>query len=264
MSDNPEGQVIENENPAEEEVPGSEPKDGSGGNETPQATFNDTPEAYKGLQRRLNQRDEEVKSLQRQIEELRQANQSGRGLDTNAIKALVTPILQDIAQDDPQRARALAQQIAAQMQQQELQQYREHERAREQERALADAEARNMEELRAIAKDMGADPDSDLIDYGGPTQYLSDRIKKVRETAREAIKPVEPSETPKPNVGQGTAHNPNPGVPTQPRAKPAAPSRAEYQQALLDYNRNPTPAKMAEIRELKGRLQAELEKNLSA
>ena len=217
-------------------------------------------QAFKGLQRRLTAKDRENKELQSRVSELQTQNQSG-GLSTEAMLALVRPLIAKINEHDPDSARALATQIAAGLTARQNQQLQEQVNAQANRQKQEQEESETLNDLRALATDLGVDPDSQLVDYGDTSMSLRDRMAIVRETAKDALKPAKPT-APKPTVSNGGAANPNPGAPPSPRPQSKVYSREDYGKALAAYRASPTKENMARAKEIKEALVTSLEATL--
>ena len=228
-------------------VPSDTASDGAG---TPR-TMPD--EAYKGIQRRLDREQRERARLEAQIQELR----NGAATPGQPDMSLVMPLLNRLKELNPEAAQAEAIRIREQMREAELQGYRTADERRRHEEEASRVEAANVAQLRSIAQDMGADPDSPLVDYGDGTMFLHERIELVRTTAKEAAAPATPV-TPAPTAPTaGRTHNLQPGTPPTPRGEQPVPTKAEYDTALLDYSRSPNAAKLAKLTDMRNaRMQA--------
>jgi len=242
--------------------PGSDPENTNSGetNDEEVGGTNLNEKAFKGLQRRLTAKDRELAELKASIQNLQSQNQSG-GLTDEATLALIRPLIQKIAQDDPQFAQTWAAQYAAQAQARQNQhlQAQINETKTKQERE--DEEAGIMADLRELAEDLGADPAASTVDYGDPSMTLRERMAAVRETAKVANRPAKPT-PPKATVANGGAANPNPGQPPSPRPQAKVYDRAEYSKALADYRAKPNKANMAKVEEIKKALVSAAESTL--
>lgn len=250
----PDAATQEVEEPVGGAEPGSEPENKSGGTDL-------TPEAFKGLQRRLSAKDRENAELRRQVEDIARRNQSGGLSDPNTL-ALIRPLLQKLNETDPEFARQYAAQLRDQMLERENQELKARLSNQDQIREAEEAERRNMNELRALARDLGANPDSPLIDYGDSTMWIHERMSLVRETAKEAAKPVNTPATPAPTVSNGQNHNPNPGVPPSPKPQAASYTQEDYSKALAAYREHPCSQHMQRAQEIKNAMVSALEKEL--
>lgn len=180
---------------------------------------------------------------------------------------IIQGLIQEIAANDPGRAQALAQSYQSYQVNEENQRLRMQQAQAETERTIRAADERNVEELRAIVVDLGADPDSPSIDYGDANDWFADRITKARASAKAAAKQAKPVTPPTRTVADGTAHNTQPGSPPQPARTSnsnspvtedqVAQAQAEYARAFLKGG----PAREAaekKMNELNDRLAAQL------
>ena len=245
MTDELDNTATQTADPVDEELTGSNPVEPSDTPSEESGNSKTMPDAaYKGIQRRLDREQRERARLEAQIEELRK---NGNGQPD---MSLVMPILTALREKDPEAAQRIAIQLREQMREAELNQYRTQDQQRQQQEEVARVEAANVAQLRAIAQDLGADPDSPLIDYGDSSMFLHERMALVRESAKDAIAPATPVTPPSNAPTAGRTHNLNPGTPPTPTGEQPVPTKADYDAALLDYQRNPNPAKMAKLREM--------------
>lgn len=265
MVDELNGQVTASPNPDNEPVPGQQPSDPSDGrsgddpSSAGEATHDNErdPDArYKGLQRVVASKDKRIADLEQQVAVSRQRGDTPQQMEM--LKRTVAPFLQELAQTDPDRARALALNIAQQMKNAELEDYKAREQNTQEQNLIAEAERQNLDELRETARDLGADPDDDTIEYGDSSEYLSARIRRVRQQAREAAKEAAPTHRVKPRQDEGTAHNANPGRPAEPRVNANIPTEADWQAALHAYQTTPGPKTMARLKDVRERRRAAL------
>mgnify|MGYP000866650115 CR=1 FL=1 len=214
-----------------------------------------TPEAFKGLQRNLSAKDRQIQELQAQI--ARASNQT-QGIPEEQLAAFLRPLLTQLSELDPDAAKRAAENVRATFLAYQNQQLKSRDQQSEQARLRQEAEDRAVAQLRGIAEDLGADPDSPMLGYGDDSMWLQDRIALVRESAKKATAPAKPKAAPKASASEGTAHNANPGVPpsTTPRG-PAPVTKAAYDEALADYARSPSPTKMAKLQEMRDALRAQ-------
>jgi len=218
-----------------------------------------TPDAFKGLQRNISKKDQEISDLRRQVQEAQSRGQS-QGMSEEQIGGLLRPLLERIQRDDPEEARRVAGELRAQMLAYRNQQLEGQLSRTEQQKQYEEAERRAIDSLRGIASDLGVDPDSTLIDYGNANMWLQDRITLVRESAKQAKAKTETPPKPKPTVSEGTAHNPSPGTPPSTRvATKTTHTQADYQAAARAYAEKPSKAAMAKMLEIKEALKADLE-----
>lgn len=262
VNENPE-EATPNEEPVAGE-PGSEDENPAGGaedgNETPDDGTSLNPKAFKGLQRRLSAKDREIQNLSQRVEELQSQSQTG-DLSIDEVVQLVRPVIQRIAQDDPDYARQVASGIAAhidqrrnQTAQQELNQYKERERKQAEEQDV-------LNDLRETAADLGADPDDDGIDYGDASMSLRERLALVRQSAKELARPAEPT-PPKPKPNTSEVVSSNAGRPPNPRGNKVEYTRADYDKELAAFTDTRKREHLVKAQEIKAYLVAEAEKNL--
>lgn len=269
LPDEQEEQVTPPANPADEQVAGSQPgqtqEDGS-----PPASgdTSDPSEAYKGMQRLVSKKDKEIAELRAQV------SQSERSPENDEMTKLETQRQQaqtqiDALRRDPERA---SEATEAQLKLDALYNQRKLtlvEEERDQAQRYAEyerTEVGNIAALRDLASDLGADPDSPMIDYGDPTKdYLSDRMTMVRESARAATAPATPVTPPKATIADGSAHTSNPGTPpnTDQPAPTPVPSRGETSKLLTDRANTPTAANVAAVDAAMDVRKAELERQLA-
>lgn len=204
-----------------------------------------TEEAFKGLQRRVSAKDREIERLTSELDEAKNAARTAPLNDAAAQAA--ARALQELNAVDPDKARALALELRETMLNQQQRQMSDTANAEAERRNAETREQAVVNELRRLAADLGADPDSSLIDYGNPSLPIAERIALVRETAKATAKPATPP-APKPSVSDGTAHNGDLGVPPTPRKdNGAVVTDAMYQKALAAYREHPCSTHMAEV-----------------
>ena len=228
---------------------GSQPdKDAEGGGE---GTEGDKPaedtrpmpdEAYKGLQRRIGVKDEENAELRRQNAELL-AGKDGDNIETMRTQgqALVDRLRanpETTAQAD--QAQALLNGKIAELERDRLSGVLQ---SRDDNDAAKIEEEAAVAQLRAIVGDIGADPESPLIDYGSDILPLHERIERVRESARNSVAPVkDPVQEKRATEEDGSAHNAQPGVIKRgDDENTGSMSRKDYTDVLMAYQRNPSP-----------------------
>ena len=197
--------------------------------------------AYQGLQRRIGAKDEELAELRRQNAELL------AGKDGDAIENMRTQgqALIDRMRGNPEtagqvdQAQALLEGKIAAMERDQLAgvlQSRDTANAQEIE------EGRMMVQLRAMVVDIGADPDSPLIDYGSDNLPTTERMDRVRESSKSSIKPVKDPVKEVPGTEEdGSAHNTQPGVISRGNEDESGEmSQGDYTAILLEYQRHPS------------------------
>ena len=163
-------------------------------------------EEYKGMQRQLNKSHDENRRLAQELEEARKVDAPEHDAVIDALAARLTEV-------DAEQGAIVKNSISTWRLQ--------HERAavETEKSALVTAaresedQERDQEALRSVATDLGADPDSPMVDYGDADIPLAVRMERTRSTAKEAAKPVTPVEPPQPSIAQATAHSTQPGVP---------------------------------------------------
>lgn len=185
-----------------------------------QPTSDGPDAAYKGLQRVLEKEKAKSRELEGQIQRLKSQPQNGQS------DAIIQALIGEIIKVDPERGNQLYADYRVWATQTENQRLRTQSQEDEQERIIRQAEERNMEELRAIAADLGADPDNPAIDYGDSNEWIAERITKVRASAKAAVKPVKPVAPPKRTVDE--THNTQQGTP------PAAPRTNNSTQVVTE------------------------------
>lgn len=214
-------------------------------------------EAYKGMQRALEREKARSRELETRLQQAVTAP-----VDTNSAQ-VVNALLTEIARDNPERAQALAQSYHAYRLAAENEALRNQQGMQEQERLYREAQERNMQELRATAAALGADPNSPLIDYGDPdNDSIAERLSKVRSSAAAALKPATPVTPP---VREAT-HNTQPGTPPTPPAarngavteETLAAAQANYARAFQSMSPDARAKAEAELRDLNERFAAQL------
>ena len=256
-----------NRDPAtqEEQVegqPGSEEFESSGGTPDEEEVGEGTdlnPKAFKGLQRRLSAKDRELEEARRQVQELQSKTASG-ALSVEEVVQLVRPVIDSIKQDNPELARQMAVNIAAtidarnnQSAQQELAALRAKERQQAEEQDV-------LSDLRELASDMGADPDDEELDYGDPSMSLRERMKLVRQSAKELSQPAKPA--PKPKSNTGAAVSSNQGSPPSPKPKTPTYTKADLDRELAAYTDTHKRQHLEKAGEIRAALVAQAEANL--
>jgi len=201
---------------------------------TPSAT--DNP-AYKGLQRSVNRKDDEIKRLRQQLTNQPQAQTNQ---DVNAV-------LSAFAEDNPEKVQAIQQQLQQQTVHQENQQLKQQAAQANAERFIADQRAKNTVSLRSIAQSIGVDPNNPSVDYGDDNMNISERIDLVTASAKEAAKPAEVV-TPEKKDAQDV-HSTQPGV-TATSSEDSAVSDLDLAQASKLYDREPTLANATTLKKL--------------
>ena len=161
--------------------------------------------AYKGLQRVLAKEQARARELEARIQQYETQPQTGQS------DQIIAGLIQEIGKVDPERAQQLVAGFQAYRVHSENQALRMHQSQTEADRIIREADERNVQELRSIVTDLGADPDSPLIDYGDPNEWFAERITKVRATAKEAAKKVAPVQSQSRTVDQ--THSTQQGAP---------------------------------------------------
>lgn len=221
-----------------------------------QATLSENPvvteasmpdEAYKGLQRELSKRDRQIRDLQKQINDTVQSSVSATGEISEEADRIIKGLIAVIGQNDQGLAQAA------------LMGYEQHRLKMENERLKAAPSKSapvedNDEDLRALAVDLGADPDSPLIDYGDSSMSYSQRVSLTRRTARAAAAPASPVQ-PSPRTA-GPVLQPGVGSAVATR-DPDAPMDEEAFQSL---KRRYTAAHGGEKNRLYNELRAEMQR----
>lgn len=188
-------------------------------------------EAYKGIQRTLAREQARVRELEANL-----AQVSNQGVDEQS-KAVILALIAEISKHDEAKGNALKAEYDRLLLVQENRVLRNQSETRTREQQLADIEARNVEELRAVVIALGADPDSPAIDYGNSNEWFAERLSRARSTAQEvavAAKPVKP--TPR-SAADGTSHNTQPvGTTPTPRPSAKAVTQEDLQAAQRAYS----------------------------
>ena len=176
------------ENPVSEEEQFADPSTPESPPDPPasQPTSGDPDPAYKGLQRVLAKEQARARELEARIQQYESQPRNSQS------DQIIAGLIQEIGKTDPERAQSLATGFQAYRVHSENQALRTHQAQAEADRIIKEADERNVQELRSIVVDLGADPDSPLIDYGDPNEWFAERITKVRATAKEAAKKVVP------------------------------------------------------------------------
>lgn len=216
-------------------------------------------ERYKGMQRELQKANDRARQLEGQLQQA-QASAGTAGAPDNAA---IIALLRELAATGPEgqaRAQQLALQIQSAQERAELERLRNQQAFSENAARIHELQTSNMEELKAIARDMGADPDSGIIDYGTDTEPLYERMRKVRESAKAAVKPAAPA--PVNEAAQAApanaSHNTQPGIAPAPQAKRTAVTADDVEVAMAAYSRNPTKENMAKLDEVTDAFQTSL------
>ncbi len=254
-------------------TPGGEPDDDNGGAagtlETPAGTAppaTQTPpalpdEAYKGMQRNLEREKARVRELEAQLQQVASTPTSEN--DAKIVSALLT----EIAQSNPERANQLATAYQGYRLAAENQQLRNRQANEEQERIYREAQERNTRELRETARAFGADPDSPLIDYGdADNESIAERLARVRVSATAAAANAQVVTPPDRSQAAGTTHNTQPGSPPAPPSANRNVVTDEMLQAANDkyartyhtMNGEARAAAEAELRDLTDRYAAQV------
>ena len=244
------------ENPGDAEASGSESKEKSDEGRT----F--TEAEYKGLQRSLTKAQGETEAAQRsgdaqkaEVERLQGQTENGT-LTTEQLAALVTPVLTQMREKDPEGAQRLAGQIRQTLDTQKLAKLETGAADRKADAEAEAAEVTNMDSLRGIAEALGADPDDSSINYGDPSQWLASRITTVRQTARALADKGEKTTEPPPSVSEGTAHSSNPGIIENARTETPdeAQLQVKFDKLIAEYTARPHPKKLEAMREARDAL----------
>lgn len=196
-----------------------------------QPTSDGPDAAYKGLQRVLEKEKAKSRDLEARLQQAKNQPQNGQS------DAIIQALIGEIIKVDPERGNQLYADYRVWAASAENQRLRNQSQEDEQARIIRQAEERNMEELRAIAADLGADPDSPSIDYGDSNEWIAERITKVRASAKAAAKPVKPVTPAKRTVDE--THNTQPGAPVvTPKPNTKSPvTEAMVQAAQAEYAR---------------------------
>lgn len=251
-----------NEEPVAGEANGSDPTEALSGNtgteDSGGTNLND--KAFKGLQRRISAKDQEIQTLKSQIAEIKQSSTASGGLDERTIR-LIQPLVQRIAKDDPDYARQWAAQVQAQLLAEQNRQLEEEVNSKKNQAKKQQEEAAVLADLRALAAELGVDPDSDLLDYGDETMELRERMTLVRQSVADAKKAAKPT-APKPAPSSAATHNTNPGVPPTAKPAPKTYTRNDLQTALAEYRAKPSTANLARANEIRQALIKSMEESL--
>ena len=186
--------------------------------------------AYKGLQRVLAKEQARARELEARIQQYESQPQTGQS------DQIIAGLINEIGKTDPERAQQLVVGFQSYRTHSENQALRTQQAQAEADRIIKAADERNVQELRSIVIDLGADPDSPLIDYGDPNEWFAERITKVRATAKEAAKKVTPVQPPARTVDQ--VHSTQQGAPPASAPRISGPvTEEQLLKAQEDYAR---------------------------
>lgn len=253
--------ATDTQEPTDEQTPGSEPVTPPAQEPSDEATRTMPDKAYIGLQRRLSAKDSELTALEGQLADAqRELAQPGR-IDTETQQA-VTGLIELIKQADPEKGAAAEAATRVWMSQREVAAYRLADEERDTASALETISQDNVSALQELASNMGADPDSPLIDYGSDNEPFSVRMERVMESARSAVEPAEPV-TPPP-VSAAETHATQPGVAIAPASEPETVTIEQVRAAISERGSARTSAERAEATRKFEDLQARFEAQASA
>ena len=175
-----------------EDPPASDRADGDDGQEggSP-ADF--PPERYRGLQRQLSAAERRAQDAETQRQQLEER------LANSADSDILRSVMAELQQADPDRAVSVAGQVENQQLRRRLEALEARENQDRIQSYIRETIERNNEELREVAKALGADPDHTKIDYGADDEAINLRMRKVRESVL-ALRPRNPS---KPRDSEG-------------------------------------------------------------
>ncbi len=218
-------------------------------------------EAYKGIQRRLSAEQVRTQGLEAQIQELQRGQNGTVDPRTNTI---VQGLIRAIGEQDQTKAAQLSSGWTLYQSQLQNEALTGQQQTAAHQSQVAELRERNMVELREVAKSLGADPDSPLMDYGTDSQTLADRIRAVRESALAATKVVEAKPKPQRSAGEGTAHVTQPGTPGTPTPKEQPATQDEFRAAVKAYTAHPCKEHETAMRELRDKLRSQAPAVLTA
>lgn len=219
-------------------------------------------ERYKGLQRELQKAQDKGKQLEQRLQDAGNSAAQGNGLNEQMTMALLRE-LAATGEEGAARARALAVQLNQQRLEGENARLKQERDQSQHDQRIREIQESNLAQLRAIARDLGADPDSEMIDYGEESEALFARIEKVRESAKKAVTPAKTAENEggekvaAANDGGKSAnasHNTQGGVAQPPASTNTVVTEAEMTRLTNQYARNPTTENAKKMRDAQAAL----------
>ena len=194
--------------------------------------------AYKGLQRSISRKDDEIKRLQAQVgtQPKAQTNQDA------------SDVLGAFVEDNPEKVQQIRQQLQTRSIEQENQQLKQAAVQAQAATFITEQRAKNDVSLRSIAQSIGVDPDHPALDYGDDNMNIADRINLVTASAKAAAKPAE-TVTPKEKEPQ-EVHSTQPGVAASSPDTDGPVSELDLATLSKVYDRTPTLANAAKLKEL--------------
>lgn len=216
-------------------------------------------ERYKGLQRELQKEKDRAKQLEARLQEAGNSAASGNGMNEQMTMALLRE-LAATGEEGAARARVLAVQLNQQRLEGENQRLKQERDQAQHDARVREIQESNLAQLRAIARDLGADPDSELIDYGSEDEALFARIEKVRESAKKAMAPAKKNEGEAKVENQeggktaNQSHNTQGGVAAPPASTNKVPTEADLARLTNQYARNPTAENAKAMRDAQAAL----------
>lgn len=162
-----------------------------------------TSKVYKGLQKRLNERNQEVQNLMAQLDETR-AQLQELGLTTSGIyqgvQWLTDTTLSALDDDGKRSAEEALTKLRMSMMEKELKDALDRSKVQEPatppaedpqqaayEEALTTARQRFVDGRRESAQAFGVDPDDTGLDYGGDEEPFLDRLRKFEVSLKKVI-----------------------------------------------------------------------------
>lgn len=225
------------ENPASETVTGSQSAEPEAEeSEGAPAATHMPDEAYRGLQRRISDKDRKITDLEGQIE----GAKAEPGTNAAEFDMIVSGLIGEIAKTDPDRAQQLTAGVVTYKVNRENQQLKAGAQAQERETETAVIQRENREVLEGMAQDYGIDSASSLVDYGSDDEPLAARMQKVMLSAKAAAQPAEVVTPPPPPADAPVIQ---PGTPATPVTEGEI-VHDKVHAAVQTYRDNPTQANM--------------------
>lgn len=222
------------ENPASEPVTGSQPTEPVAQEPAPAATMPD--EAYRGLQRRISDKDREITRLEAELE----GAKAEPGTSAAEFDMITSGLIEEISKHDPDKAERLKTGMVTYRVNLENRTLKASASAQAMETEAEVINRENREVLEGMARSYDIDPASSLVDYGSEDEPLATRMQKVMVSAKAASQPADPVTPPQPPADAAVVQ---PGVPATPAPQDQLTDDAVHA-AVQEYRTNPTQANM--------------------